>query len=373
MRNVIKADVFADGRHVGTIAGYDRFCTAFEYTAEWIETGFSISPISLPLRPGLFVAEKDPFSGLYGIFDDSLPDGWGRLLTDRYLKEKGVNPDEVSVLTRLCMLSGNSSGILEYKPQLMQEKASGNIDFDELCRAAENILLDLEEDPAMLDTLFREGGSSGGARPKVYATIDGQEWIVKFPAKADGMDAGKREYMMNMFAKECGIDIPEAKLIPSAICPGFFASKRFDRKDGRRIHMISLSGLLESSHRFPVLDYSHLMKATTVLTKSGSELWKAFRLAVFNVTAGNMDDHGKNFAFLFDEDERMWELAPAYDLTKVSTYYGEQSTTVNGKGKNIDEDDFLALASQFRLSRQEAIREIRRIRDVVRSSKEYLL
>ena len=369
MRNIERADVFSEGRHVGTIVQYDRFRTAFGYTPEWLGTGFSISPFSLPLQSGLFIADKDPFSGLHGVFDDSLPDGWGRLLTDRFLRTMGINPEEITPLTRLCMLSDDAEGFLEYRPALINQRTVGNdMNFDELSMTARRILIEEEVDQAMLDELFLAGGSSGGARPKVYATIDNQHWIVKFPAQNDGMDAGKREYDTNMTARKCGIEVPEARLIPSSICPGFFASKRFDRKEGRRIHTVSLSGLLESSHRFPVLDYSHLMKAVLILAKKEEELWKAYRLAVFNIKIGNMDDHGKNFSFIFDEEKRIWKLAPAYDLTTVSTYYGEHSTTVMGKGKNIADEDLLSLASAFRLPRKNAITEIERIGSIIKEA-----
>ena len=367
MQNVEKADVFAGGKHVGTLAQYDRTRTAFEYSDEWLATGFSISPFSLPLEKKLFIAEKEPFDGLFGVFDDTLPDGWGHLLTNRYLEARGIGRNSISPITRLCLLSGFSSGLFEYKPNIYRkEMAETAATLDALFTDSCKIMNDEVISSDAIDELYKMGGSSGGARPKANIIIDDELWLVKFPTAMDGMDAGLKEYRINKLARKCGIDIPDIKLIDSKLCPGFFASKRFDRENGKRVHMVSLSGLLESSHRFPALDYSHLMKALLLISESEEELWKAFRLCVFNIFIGNMDDHGKNFAFLYSEDTRSWKLAPAYDLTCVSTYYGEHSTTVLGKGKNIGREDLLSLADSFRLDRGKAEREILEIEEIIR-------
>ena len=74
------------GRDVGTMALWQGRLAAFEYSREWLADGFPISPFSLPLEQKVFMPKIDPFDGLFGVFADSLPDGWGRLLTDRYLR-----------------------------------------------------------------------------------------------------------------------------------------------------------------------------------------------------------------------------------------------------------------------------------------------
>ena len=83
METVNKLDVYFDGTRVGTMATYRKYLTAFEYSENWLRNGFSISPFSLPLEPGVKISKADPFDGLFGIFEDSLPDGWGRLLVVR--------------------------------------------------------------------------------------------------------------------------------------------------------------------------------------------------------------------------------------------------------------------------------------------------
>lgn len=114
-----------------------------------------------------------------------------------------------------------------------------------------------------LDHLFRLGGSSGGARPKIFTEIDGAEWIIKFPSCDDPKDIGVQEYAYSRCAKECGIEMAETRLFPSEKCAGYFGTKRFDRRKNERgqenkVHMLSVSAVLETSHRIPNLDY-HLL------------------------------------------------------------------------------------------------------------------
>ena len=361
MQNVEKVDVMASGRLVGTLALTERGLTAFEYSGQWIESGFSISPFSLPLKPGLCTSSNSAFEFLAGVFNDCLPDGWGRLLTDRYLESQGLSSNQINVLTRLCMLGESSAGLLEFFPRLEESKETEKFDLDALFRDSRLILADKDISECAMDELFHNGGSSGGARPKVNVRIGDDLWIVKFPSSMDGEDAGVKEYDCNRRAVDAGLNIADFRLMESKITKGFFASKRFDRKNGKRIHMISLSGLLESSHRYPCLDYRHLLKATHLLTKDESQVYEAFRRAVFNVKIGNQDDHGKNFAFLYDEASRRWNLSPAYDLTVSTTFYGEHSTSVCGKGKNITDDDLRRLADEAGLDsgrREEILKDV---------------
>lgn len=141
----------------------------------------------------------------------------------------------------------------------------------------------------------------------------------------------------------------ETRLFPSKICSGYFGIKRFDRKNGKKIHMVSVSGLLETSHRLPNLDYNTLMKLTLELTRNYQNIEQLFRLMCFNVFANNRDDHSKNFSFLFDDIKKEWHLSPAYDLTYSFSFNGEHATTINGEGKNPTLDDILAVAKNIGL------------------------
>ena len=116
MRRLNKLDVFCHDRHVGTMALYQNRQAAFEYSDDWIADGFSISPFSLPLEKRVFMPKIDPFDGIFGVFADSLPDGWGRLLVDRLMKRNGINPMEIGNLDRLAIVGETGMGALSYKP-----------------------------------------------------------------------------------------------------------------------------------------------------------------------------------------------------------------------------------------------------------------
>lgn len=113
--------------------------------------------------------------------------------------------------------------------------------------------------------------------------------------------------------------------------------------------MISVAGLLECNFRTPCLDYDDLLKLTRALTQNENDVIEMFRRMVFNVLIDNQDDHAKNFSFLYDTDARLYHLAPAYDITPGKTYYGEHMTSINGKGKNITDDDMIALAKKHKI------------------------
>ena len=150
----------------------------------------------------------------------------------------------------------------------------------------------------------------------------------------------------------------ETRLFDSEICSGYFGTKRFDRisenGEGRRVHMISASALLETSHRIPNLDYDLLMKLTLRLSKDFFELEKLYRLMCFNVYAHNRDDHSKNFSYLYNESENKWQLSPAYDLTYSNSLGGEHATSIHGEGKDPQTDDLLAVAKEAGISMQKA-------------------
>lgn len=117
MSKVSKLDVYFGNRLIGTMALYKDTLAAFEYSKDWLKDGFSISPFSLPLDKGVFIPKLDPFGGLYGVFADSLPDGWGRLLVDRLMRRNGLNPESMGNLDRLAIVGESGMGALAYKPQ----------------------------------------------------------------------------------------------------------------------------------------------------------------------------------------------------------------------------------------------------------------
>ena len=369
--------VFYNEKKVGTLALMKNNIVAFEYDSNWITNGFSISPFSLPLKKQVFIPRIDPFDGLYGVFSDSLPDGWGRLLVDRMLNSQNINPREISQIDRLAIVGETGMGALSYKPEynLLEDKDYKE-DYDNLALSCKKILN--TEYSADLDNLFRLGGSSGGARPKILTKIHNEDWIIKFPSSLDDNNIGELEYLYSVCAKKCKIDVPETKLFPSKISPGYFGIKRFDRKKLstgaiRKLHMISVSGLLETSHRIPNLDYNDLMQLTLNLTKSFEEVEKLFRLMCFNVFSHNRDDHSKNFSFIYNEDLNKWELSPAYDLTYSYSINGEHATTINGNGVNPSLNDILKVAEKIGLDKKKAEKIAIEIRETVRKDLEIFL
>lgn len=377
MNKIKSLQVFYNEKKVGTLALMKNNIVAFEYDSNWITNGFSISPFSLPLKKQVFIPRIDPFDGLYGVFSDSLPDGWGRLLVDRMLNSQNINPREISQIDRLAIVGETGMGALSYKPEynLLEDKDYKE-DYDNLALSCKKILN--TEHSADLDKLFKLGGSSGGARPKILTKIDNEDWIIKFPSSLDDSNIGKLEYLYSVCAKKCKIDIPETKLFPSKISSGYFGIKRFDRKKLstgtiRKLHMISVSGLLETSHRIPNLDYNDLMQLTLNLTKSFEEVEKLFRLMCFNVFSHNRDDHSKNFSFIYNEDLNKWELSPAYDLTYSYSINGEHATTINGNGVNPGLNDILKVAEKIGLYKKKAEKIAIEIRETVRKDLEIFL
>lgn len=335
----------------------------FEYAPDFFNFGLEVSPFKLPLRPGLF--EGDPMfaGGLFGLFNDSLPDGWGCLLLDRQLMRRNISYNEIGPIDRLRLIGKDPFGALEYEPAEEGAEETIKIILDSLAREADKILEGRSQE--MLDELVALNGSSGGARPKITALVsddkskivqnsravpDGlSSWIIKFSNKRDRKDLGLHEYVYSLIAKKAGIKMSETYLFPSKNSSGHFGTKRFDREGNQKIHIHSASGLLHADFRIPCLDYASLLRLTQLLTKNQQDIEQMVRLMIFNVKAGNKDDHSKNFTFLLDKAGE-WHLSPAYDLTRSSGINGEQTAMVNGKGCGITDEDLIKEAQRYNVS-----------------------
>lgn len=320
-------EVSLNGTRVGRLAQTNQHLCAFEYDTAFLQHGFALSPYFLPLRPGLIVAKATPFGGNFGVFEDSLPDGWGSLLLSYYLRLRGLQPAQLTVLQRLALVGASGRGALEYHPDHGVMNERGELpDFDLLAAEVDNMLNIRDVDEEHVETLFQLGGSSGGARPKVFAEIEGKEWLVKFRASVDPPDVGVVEYEHSLLAKACGIEMPETRLFKNK----YFGVRRFDRDTSGRKHTISAAGLLHADYRIPSLDYSTLLKVTLHLTKNMEEVYAMFRRMVFNVAISNRDDHARNFSFQYHDGQ--WKLSPAYDLLPSTGFNGFHTTTINNNG-----------------------------------------
>ena len=329
----------------------------FEYDAAFIRTGLELSPFKLPLKAGIIESNDRTFEGLYGVFNDSLPDGWGRLLLDRKLMNSGLNPGNLSPLDRLCFVGIGGMGALSYEPENPSAISHITNDLDEIDSGIQETL---DENDAYVDDLLVLGGSSAGARPKVLLHIDGEDWLIKFISHLDPKDISAIEYAYHLMAIDARLIVPEAKLFSSRKGFGFFGVKRFDRNRDSRVHMHTTSGLLHADHREPSLDYESIMKATLYLTKDIRQCEVQFRNAVFNILSNNRDDHSKNFSFLMDQ-QCNWTVSPAYDLTFSSGPSGEHSTMIMGEGRNPTKKHLLKLATTCNIKQDKVLEIIHQV------------
>ena len=356
--NIADLEVRIGSSTVGRMAQPDpRGPVYFEYDRAWLAAGYSISPLSLPLRPGVHDPSAHAGQRMHGVFADSLPDDWGRTLVDRMLSQAGADPSSIGPLARLALVGDSGRGALEYRPVVNMAAEEGEAGLDALYAQAKALLEDGDH-AGDYDSLYRRGGSSGGARPKVTAQMDGASWLVKFPLSADEPNECADEYRYALTAKRCGIVMPEVRLLPSRICGGFFAVRRFDREPlpgggESKLHMASACALLEADPFEDALDYRDIMRLTVRLTSDARDAEQLFRVMCFNVFAGNCDDHIRNFSYLCDSKGR-WRLSPAYDLTRNPGFFGEHTLLVNGKGSGIDDADLMAVGETGNLAARRA-------------------
>lgn len=335
----------------------------FEYDPSFIKLNLQLSPFKLPLKTGVIQSSDRTFDGLFGVFNDSLPDGWGRLLLDRKLMNLGLNPGDLSPLDRLCFVGSHGMGALSYEPENPPSSIAISSDLDTIEYEIHTTLN--QDNNQYIDDLITLGGSSAGARPKILLRIDNNDWIIKFRSNFDPKDISAIEYAYHLMALHAGLNVPEAKIFPSKTGRGFFGVKRFDRNDDHLTHMHSIAGLLHADHREPSLDYETIMKATLYLTRDIRQCEALFRNAVFNVLSHNRDDHSKNFSFLMSK-EGIWNISPAYDLTFSSGPAGEHSTLIMGEGKNPRKEHLLKLSQLGNIKQEKALEIIKQVSEATK-------
>ena len=348
---------------VGRLAWRERRIF-FEYAPEFLGAGIEISPFELPLGLGIKEARPDPFDGLFGVFADSLPDGWGRLLLDRAVEKHGIPRGHLGPLDRLTYVGKRGMGAISYTPDRSGEmREEVRVSLDRIAEESRIVLAGDSEE--VFEELLRLNGSSGGARPKITAQVsldrkkiihtggaltpDYEHWMIKFALSDDAKDSGAVEYAYALMAKAAGIDMPPVHLFKTRRA-AYFGVKRFDRDGDKRIHMHSLAGLIHADYRHPSLDYDTVMKVVFALTKNMGEVEKAFALACFNVLTHNRDDHARNFSFLL-RGKKDWVFAPAYDLTFSHGPRGEQSTMLLGEGRSPGVDGLKQLGRKYAIKR----------------------
>lgn len=331
LKEIKKLTVKYNSKIVGFLALTKNNEIAFEYDVEWLQKGFSISPLSLPLKKQIFINKKDNFDGLFGVFHDCLPSGWGFRVLTKQLSKEGININQLSPLTLLSLTNKTNIGALSFEPQQTSpHKLKNKVSLDGIFK-----LLNSEEVGINLDQFFNVMNSSGGARPKIHIDVEGVPYIIKFPMQYESIDVGKKEFQMNDIAKKSGLNVNDFKLFESKICNGFFGAKRFDFSTSNKIHTISLASLLETTIQYPNLDYNHLFKIVDLIAPA--DKIEAFKRMSFNVLTQNKDDHGKNFSFIYNEEIKSYQLSPAYDLTHTPQKLEHEMTVLNN-GKPTKQD-----------------------------------
>jgi serine/threonine-protein kinase HipA len=359
-------------RRVGRLA-LERRQILFEYDPAFLGSKLELSPFHLRLTSDVIVGAPDRFDGLMGVFDDSLPDGWGRLLLDRRAAEHGLSGAALTPLDRLTVVGARSMGALIYEPEMALDDPT-IVELSALAREAELVLANARG--ADLDRLIAVGGSPKGARPKVLIQLAPSgdihfgaraiepgftAWLVKFPAREDDRHSAALEHAYFLMARAAGIDVPRTQLLgTTARKPGYFAIERFDRKGVAKIHSHTLGGLLQLPHGYAALDYVDVLKTTRRLTRNEAAVAEMYRRACFNVFAHNRDDHSRNFAFLMSEDGA-WRPSPAYDLTFSPGPGGEHTTLVAGEGRAPGAEHLAQVAKQVDLKNAvEILQKVRR-------------
>ena len=347
----------------------------FKYYPSFIDTGIEISPIRLPLAEKTYSADIIPFDGLYGVFNDSLPEGWGRLLIDRKLGNLGIPLTFVTPLDRLTFVGDGGMGALKYSPkEKMGLETENELNLALISDQIQEVQEGFSEE--IIEKLIDLGGSSGGARPKIFVGYnpstdhlihganelpDGYEhWIIKFPTSNDYRDISNIELAYYKMALDAGIEMSESRLFKDAKGKTYFGTKRFDRNGNDRLHMHSAAGIMHDDFRRSSMDYGNLMDCGFRLVKHVGVYSQILRLASFNVYAHNRDDHSNNFAFLMNSKGE-WSFAPAYDLTFSSSSHGFHSTTVAGECESPGKENLMDLAEEFMVKKFEnSIEDVKR-------------
>jgi serine/threonine-protein kinase HipA len=328
--------VFYEDKRVGELRDFGDQ-TGFEYSPEFLASGHQLSPIEMPLRPGVFVKNHPSMECLPGIFSDSLPDSYGqRILKDWYAKKKG----DTYIPTAADMLGyvgRNGMGALTYEPAQDEYDASLLKELD-LAKAEREMRSYLEgKAEEVLESLRASAKTVGGSCPKALIALDpatGQtfeergnlpinfeHWIVKFGSgdtrqRNDFRDYPEVEMAYLDMARDCGITVPEFRSFETTREDGkrlvHLGVRRFDMVDGKRLHYASLSGITGREPDFAYWSYNHLLEATQKVVADFRAIKEQCRRMIFNVASANTDDHSKNHGFLYDGKE--WKIAPAFDL-----------------------------------------------------------
>ncbi len=397
VERVETAEVRLWGQMVGAVAWQDdRGYAVFEYHPDFLRTGLDIAPLHMPIADalsgdGLFAfpeIARRTYLGLPGMLADALPDKYGRSVIDAWLARQGRDPESFSPVERLCYTATRAIGALEFAPAVLKRKEKAlPIEIAELVQLAQDIVrerrdlhvqLGLFDDAQAIQEILSVGTSAGGARPKAIIAIndeghvlsgqaevppDFDYWILKFDGVTDlelgePADYGRIEYAYSRMAQLAGINMMECRLLEEND-RAHFMTRRFDRVDGKKIHMQSLCGIAHFDfNEAGLYSYEQAFSVMRKLRLTKKEAAEQFRRMVFNVVARNLDDHTKNIAFLMDPSGH-WTLSPAFDLTYAHNPAGQWTNqhqmSINGKRENITRDDLVTVGRGISIANPDKI------------------
>ena len=390
------AEVYLWGTRIGIIhQEITKAYASFEYDKDFLNSGIEVSPLRMPLGrniyefPGLI---GDPFYGMPGLVADSLPDRFGNTVIEQWLMTLGKSLSDFTAIDRLCYTGKRGMGALEYVPASTDIKdIDENINVREMVKFASDILANREgisfkaDDNLTYAQLVQVGSSAGGARAKAIIAWNeetgevrsGQTnlgpgydyWLMKFDNVLKNGDHGLEdkpeytliEYAYYLMAIDAGIAMNECRIYDSE-GDHHFMTKRFDRVNGKKLHMQSLGAMAHVSYHEPgLIGYELAARYMKELGISYKEIEQFYRRMVFNCLAVNQDDHVKNISFIMDRTGK-WILSPAYDITfsynPTNKWLRAHQMTVNGKTSEIGLEDLFEAGSKM------GIKE-RRCKDII--------
>ncbi|MDP3909599.1 MAG: type II toxin-antitoxin system HipA family toxin [Gemmatimonadales bacterium] len=379
----VTAEVWIWKHFVGAVAETGDGQITFEYDPAFSRSGLEISPLMLPLSkqgPLTFpeLQRLEAFAGLPGVLADALPDRFGNAVIRKYFTDRGRPDDAMRPVQKLLYVGKRAMGALEFRPPIRVERSAERESL-EIAALVEQARVVIEGRPdAAIPEIMRVGASAGGARPKALVLWNrttnkirsgfakpqaGDEyWIMKFDGVGE-LEApdptpkpfNRIEHAYSRLARDAGIDMPDTALLEERRC-GHLMVQRFDRIGNTRLHLHSLGGLHHVDYNNPgQFSYEQFLRTILQLDLGYPALEEGFRRGVFNVVGVNQDDHVKNISFLMDQ-QGVWRLAPAYDLTyaRGAGFTRVHQMTLNNKVDGFTRKDLLTIGASMGIKRDGA-------------------
>ena len=377
---------------------------SFEYDKKFVNSGIEVAPICMPLSKRIYEfpnLNSDAFRGVPGMIADSLPDKFGNSIINQWLASSGRTERDFNVIDRLCYTGSRGMGALEYLPVSgPASEVDEPINVNEMVQFASDILnnrdsvkLDMSNE-LTYSQLLQLGTSAGGARAKAiiawnektHEIRSGQVnlgkdfgyWLMKFDGVSKNGDHGTEdepeytliEYAYYQMALQAGIDMNKCQIFREN---GYnhFMTKRFDRADGKKLHMQTLGAIAHIDYNIPGLcSYEQAVSYMRQMNLGAKDIEQLYRRMVFNVLAVNQDDHVKNISFLMDRNG-IWKLSPAYDMTFSynirNRWLSAHQMLINGKKENITMEDLLTSGKNMDISTKRCKSVIRDVKKAVNS------